>query len=65
MRRDPLSPSAAVLVKIGSLVVHLEEAQSSNGHAVDAAAISTLQSDPEVKEWFSAMTKMALLPVKR
>lgn len=65
MRRDPLSPSAALLVKIGSLVIHLEEAQSSKGHAFDAVAISTLQGDPEVKEWFSAMAKAAMLPVKR
>ena len=62
---DPLQPSAALLVKIGSLVVHLEEAMSTKGHHFDKAAIQSLQSDPEVKQWFEDMTMMALLPVKR
>lgn len=62
---NPLKPSVALLVKIGSLVVHLEEARSATSHAFDLAAIESLQADPEVQHWFSAMTKMAMLPVKR
>lgn len=62
---EPLKPSVQLLVKIGSLVVHLEEAQSAKGHYVDQVAMEQLQNDPEVRHWFSAMTKLALLPVKR
>lgn len=62
---DPLKPNAALLVKVGSLVVHLEEAMSDKGHHFDKAAIESLQADPDVKKWFAEMTKLALLPVKR
>lgn len=65
VRNDPLSPSAALLVKLGSLVIHLEEAHSPNGHPVDHAAVKQLQDDPEVQAWFAAMHKMAMLAVKR
>ena len=62
---DPLKPSAALLVKLGSLIVHLEEANSPTGHPYDKVAVEQLQADPEVMEWFTAMNKMAMLPVKR
>jgi hypothetical protein len=62
---DPLKPSAALLVKIGSLVVHLEEAMSAKGHHFDKAVIESLQADPDVQQWFVEMTQLALLPVKR
>lgn len=62
---DPLKPSVALLVKLGSLVVHFEEFHSKSGHDFDLHALETLQADPEVQHWLSAMTKMAMLPVKR
>ena len=62
---DPLKPAPALLIKIGSMVVHLEEMLSSKGHEFDKHALDTLTNDPEVREWFAAMTKMAFLPVKR
>lgn len=62
---DPLKPSATLLIKLGSLIVHLEEQASSKGHHVDAYAIAALQQDPEVIEWMKKMTGMAFLPVKR
>jgi hypothetical protein len=65
MMNDPLKPSAALLVKLGSLVVHLEEAYSLNGHEFEHISFRALQNDPDVREWFTAMNKMALLPVKR
>lgn len=65
MTQDPLKPGATILVKLGSLIVHLEEAHSPNGHAVDLAAAAQLQADPEVQAWFAAMHKMGMLPVKR
>ncbi|MDE2106936.1 MAG: hypothetical protein KGL39_57510 [Patescibacteria group bacterium] len=62
---DPLKPSPGLLVKLGSLIVHLEELLSSNGHEFDKCAIDTLQADKEVQQWFKAMHKLAMLPVKR
>lgn len=62
---DPLKPSASLLIKLGSMVVHLEEMMSSKGHDFDKHALDTLYADEEVKAWFAAMNKMAFLPVKR
>lgn len=62
---DPLKPSPTLLCKLGSLVVHLEEAMSNGGHAFDIIALKSLKDDAEVKAWFAAMTGMAMLPVKR
>lgn len=62
---DPLKPSAALLVKLGSLIVHFEEAQSGKGHAVDRLVIDQLQADSDVRQWFMEMKALALLPVKR
>lgn len=62
---DPLKPSPALLIAIGSLVVHYEELTSPNGHPADKIAIDSLRNQPEVKKWFDEMTRMAFLPVKR
>ena len=63
---DPLKPSAKLLIKLGSIVVHYEEMLSAKGNiGFDKPAIDTLTNDPEVREWFAAMNKMAFLPVKR
>lgn len=62
---DPLKPSASLLIKLGSLVVHYEEMLSNKGHDFDKHAINTLNDDEEVRAWFAAMNKMAFLPVKR
>jgi hypothetical protein len=62
---DPLKPSASLLVKLGSMIVHYEEMTSPGGHAFDKHAINTLAADVEVNEWFAAMNKLAMLPVKR
>jgi hypothetical protein len=51
--------------KLGSIVVHAEEAVSNKGHHFDVAAILALVNDPEVQEWLAAMRKLSLLPVKR
>ena len=65
MSADPLKPNAGLLVKLGSIVVHYQELCSHKGHYFDQAALTTLESDPEVIEWFKQMTKLAFLPVKR
>lgn len=62
---DPYRPSVGLLVKLGSMIVHYQEMQSSKGHAFDRAALETLEQDAEVVEWFAQMNERALLPVKR
>lgn len=62
---DPLKPSASLLCKLGSIIVHCEELISPDGHPFDKHALNTLASDPEVSEWMASMRSMAMLPVKR
>ena len=62
---DPLKPSAALLIKLGSIVVHYQEMNSIKGHFFDKHALQTLEQDEEVKQWMKQMTKLAFLPVKR
>jgi hypothetical protein len=62
---DPLSPSAALLVKLGSIIVHYAEMTSAKGHAFDKHALDSLLQDDEVVTWFAQMDDMAMLPVKR
>lgn len=60
-----LAPSPAVLCKLGSIIVHVEEGAGQDGHAFDWVAVRQLMADPEVQDWLSGMGKMAMLPVKR
>ena len=60
-----LKPSASLLSKLGSILVHIEELTSSDGHPFDAEATRSLMSDPEVVEWMKAMSKMGMLPLTR
>lgn len=62
---DPLRPAPALLAKLGSIIVHAEEAASPGGHPFDAEAIKALMDDAEVREWLQGMAKLAMLPVKR
>mgnify|MGYP001566040157 CR=1 FL=1 len=59
------TPSLTLLVKLGSLVIHIEEMLSDTGHSFDIDAITSLLNDKEVKTWIAEMNKDALLPVKR
>lgn len=65
MPSSPLKPSAALLSKVGSILVHVEEATSAKGHAFDWHVVEALLTDPEVRAWLEGMRKLALLPVKR
>lgn len=65
MKTDPLKPTASLLVKIGSIMVHAEEFLSPKGHAFDKAALDGLLNDPEVVSWRKQMDAMAPLPLKR
>lgn len=62
---DTLKPSPALLCKLGSIAVHVDEMLSADGHAFDRVALQALMDDPDVKEWLAAMDKMAMVPRKR
>lgn len=62
---NPLKPSPSLLVKLGSIAVHVEELASPTGHHFDKIALASLLNDPEVKDWIAQMNAMAMLPVKR
>lgn len=58
-------PNLGLLAKLGSIAVHADEFMSPKGHPFDRDALRSLLSDQEVKNFLSALNKMALLPVKR
>lgn len=62
---DVLSPPVALLAKLGSIVVHIDEAAGDSGHHFDWAALRSLLADREVQDWVEAMGKRGLLPLKR
>lgn len=62
---DPLKPSVALLCKLGSVIVHVDELLSPHGHEYDKIALDEAMKDAEVQEWLTAMNRMAMLPVKR
>lgn len=62
---DILSPSPALLCKLGSIIVHADELVSPLGHEFDKEALKALLSDPDVSEWLKGMGEMALVPLKR
>lgn len=62
-KSDPLNPSLALLAKLGSIIVHVEEGLSETGHVFDRIAIQSLLQDPEVAAWLRAMGPF--LPLKR
>jgi hypothetical protein len=55
----------STLCKLGSIAVHAQEALSATAHAADIAALKSLLTDTEVKDWLASMNKQALLPKKR
>lgn len=61
----PLQPTPALLAKLGSLLIHLDEGNSRNGHPFDWTAAKVLWDDDEVQAWLADMQKLALIPVKR
>ncbi len=56
-------PSLSLLVKLGSLIVHADEALSKDGHPFDIRAFQDGMKDPEVKAWIEMGG--AYLPLKR
>ena len=62
---NPLKPTASVLCKLGSILVHVQEMQSAKGHHFDKLAWEALMLDDEVTEWLRDMDKLAMIPKKR
>jgi hypothetical protein len=62
---EPIIPSLQLLVKLGSLVIHYQEATGPKRHPLDMDAIRSIEGEPDVQEWISEMTKRGFLPVKR
>lgn len=62
---DVFNPSPALLCKLGSIAVHVEEMLSPDGHAFDRIALDNLLKDEEVKAWLKEMDRLAMLPKKR
>jgi hypothetical protein len=60
---DPTKPSLSLLSKLGSIVVHADEALSVDGRHVDIQMTVSLIDDPEVQQWIKDMGP--LLPLKR
>lgn len=62
---DIFNPPARLIAKIGSILVHFEEAVGEGGHAYDWTAARSLLADREVQEWLAGLRAHALVPVKR
>lgn len=62
---DTYAPPIALLVKLGSIVVHADEYVSGSGHEFDLQAIKSLVADREVLAWLASMDAKAFLPVRR
>lgn len=62
---DPMKPSATLLIKIGSAMIHAEEMIETKFLNIkfDLPAFKTVSDDPEVVAWKKAMGP--LLPRKR
>jgi hypothetical protein len=60
-----LTPSIALLAKLGSIAVHADEFMSPNGHPWDREALKTLLEDGDVREFVAQMQKQALVSLKR
>lgn len=62
-RRGQEVLSLSLAVKLGSIVVHADEATGPMAHPYDVVALRRLLEDPEVMEWLKAMGP--LVPLKR
>ena len=60
-----LNPSPSLLVKLGSIIVHFDEANEPGGHEYDLHTARQLLADPEVAQWIAQMNAAAMLPLKR
>lgn len=61
----PLNPTASLLCKLGSIMMHAAEMMAPHAHTFDRVALEQLLDDPEVREWQKAMDAMGMLPKMR
>jgi hypothetical protein len=54
-----MNPSPALLVKLGSIIVHFDEATEPGAHEFDLHTARQLLADPEVAAWMKAMDAAA------
>lgn len=62
---DVLNPGAALLCKLGSIIVHADELLSPHGHEFDREALKALVADKDVQAWLAGMGELAMIPLKR
>lgn len=62
-RSEIIEPSLTLLCKLGSIIVHADEATEPGAHELDVTVLRALLADPEVKDWIKGMGTM--LPLKR
>ncbi len=62
---DPLKPDRALLCKLGSIIIHVEEYGGETGLEIDMEIIRSLLKDDQLQGWLFGMNEMGLLPVKR
>lgn len=59
------APTLATMAKVGSILVHVEEGRSQDGHDFDWAAVDALMADDDVQQFLKDLSALALLPRKR
>lgn len=62
---DTLSPSPALLAKLGSIIVHADEYLSVDGHPFDRDALQALLRDEDVVHWLQQMAFAGMVPLRR
>ena len=60
---DATKPDLPLLMKLGSIIVHMEEYLSPKGNPVDREALEALLANDDVQQWIKDMG--VFLPVKR
>lgn len=61
----PTITDPQLLVKVGSIIIHIQEMLSPTGHAFDAQVLKQMVYENDVVEWLIKMDALALLPKKR
>jgi hypothetical protein len=57
--------SLALASKIGSMIVHVDEGRSDQGHAFDWGTYDALRRDAEITAFMDALAAKGLLPLRR
>lgn len=61
MKKDALRPSHVLLGKLGTILVHIEEALSPRGHPLNVLTIKELMRDRDVEGWLAEMHRLVLV----